>query len=138
MMDANEHQVALSDWRRFVLAGRAVFTVRNEHTGNRLTYKVKKAKDTDVWFVSVLAGASYDYVGTIFGDGFRWTHKSAVPRDSVAFRVFAWLYDHILANIELPGFVQVYHEGKCGRCGRPLTVPESIESGFGPECVKFL
>jgi hypothetical protein len=27
--------------------------------------------------------------------------------------------------------IKIYHEGKCARCGRPLTVPESIESGFG-------
>jgi len=24
---------------------------------------------------------------------------------------------------------------RCGRCGRVLTVPESVESGFGPECI---
>lgn len=34
--------------------------------------------------------------------------------------------------------VEIWHEGKCGRCGRQLTVPESIESGFGPECVKMI
>jgi hypothetical protein len=32
----------------------------------------------------------------------------------------------------------VWHEGRCGRCGRKLTVPESIESGFGPECASIL
>ena len=26
------------------------------------------------------------------------------------------------------------HEGRCGRCGRALTVPESIDTGFGPHC----
>jgi hypothetical protein len=31
----------------------------------------------------------------------------------------------------------VWHEGSCARCGKKLTVPESIESGFGPECVKL-
>jgi predicted metal-dependent hydrolase len=36
-----------------------------------------------------------------------------------------------------PGF-NVHHEGKCGRCGRLLTVPSSIESGIGPECSKIM
>jgi hypothetical protein len=31
-----------------------------------------------------------------------------------------------------------HHEGKCGRCGRLLTVPSSIESGIGPECSKIM
>lgn len=30
--------------------------------------------------------------------------------------------------------LQVWHEGRCGRCGRKLTVPSSIETGLGPEC----
>ena len=30
--------------------------------------------------------------------------------------------------------VQVWHEGRCGKCGRKLTVPESLTSGLGPEC----
>ncbi|MGQ4872128.1 MAG: DUF6011 domain-containing protein, partial [Candidatus Thorarchaeota archaeon] len=35
-------------------------------------------------------------------------------------------------NVALPEKVRIWHEGKCGRCGRRLTVPESIESGYGP------
>jgi hypothetical protein len=30
--------------------------------------------------------------------------------------------------------LEVWHEGRCGACGRRLTVPESIERGLGPEC----
>jgi hypothetical protein len=30
--------------------------------------------------------------------------------------------------------VEFWHEGKCCRCGRKLTVPASIASGIGPEC----
>jgi hypothetical protein len=31
--------------------------------------------------------------------------------------------------------LEFWHEGRCGRCGRRLTVPDSIASGYGPECV---
>lgn len=30
--------------------------------------------------------------------------------------------------------VEVWHEGRCGCCGRKLTVPLSIERGIGPDC----
>ena len=36
-------------------------------------------------------------------------------------------------NITEAGF-DVHHEGKCGKCGRPLTVPESVKTGLGPIC----
>ena len=38
----------------------------------------------------------------------------------------------------LQDFVEIWHEGKCGKCGRPLTVPSSIENGLGPSCLKKL
>jgi hypothetical protein len=34
----------------------------------------------------------------------------------------------------LPAGVEVWHEGHCMRCGRALTVPESISTGLGPVC----
>ena len=36
----------------------------------------------------------------------------------------------------LPEGYEARHEGRCARCGRALTVPESIDSGFGPECAR--
>jgi hypothetical protein len=39
-------------------------------------------------------------------------------------------------NQELPGGYKIHHEGRCGKCGRLLTVPESVETGIGPECAK--
>jgi hypothetical protein len=49
----------------------------------------------------------------------------------------AWLFGHLLERRPLPRCT-VHHEGRCGRCGRTLTVPESIESGFGPECINYV
>lgn len=31
--------------------------------------------------------------------------------------------------------LRFWHQGYCGRCGKVLTVPKSIEQGFGPVCV---
>jgi hypothetical protein len=127
----------LSDIASFVKAGKAVFTLLNEETGNRFTYRVKKHKRKSLYFVSVLTGQDnvndYTYIGCIFGDDFRSTKRSRVTEDAQSFKVFSWFMSHIDS---LPSNVKVYHENRCGRCGRALTVPESVENGFGPECIK--
>jgi hypothetical protein len=128
--------------KEFVFAGRSCFTVKNEETGNRFTYKVFKKIFPDekvMFFVSFLRGSDntsdYTYLGTVFENGvFKSTKKSRFP-DSQAFKVFEWFNKRLWAGT-LPNFINVYHMGRCGRCGKELTVPESIESGFGPECIK--
>jgi hypothetical protein len=37
---------------------------------------------------------------------------------------------------DLPNIVEVHHNGHCARCGRMLTVPESLYTGFGPDCAQ--
>lgn len=44
-------------------------------------------------------------------------------------------------TVELPRVTREFvlaGEGKCGRCARRLTTPESVQLGFGPECAKLL
>ena len=130
----------LTDYKNFVKAGKAIFTLENETTGNRFTYKVKKLKNKDIWFVSVLNGPdnyhNYNYLGCIFDKTFRSTSKSRIGQDALSFKAFKWLNSIINLDKPLPEGVNVYHEGRCGRCGKRLTVPSSILSGYGPECVK--
>jgi len=38
--------------------------------------------------------------------------------------------NHVAAYSNL----EIWHEGRCGCCGRKLTVPESIDRGIGPVC----
>jgi hypothetical protein len=49
--------------------------------------------------------------------------------DAMVTIAFGWAWRHPDSDK-----LEVWHEGRCGRCGRRLTVPESIESGLGPEC----
>lgn len=136
-MKAIDHKDAL----KFILAGKAIFTVLNPNSGNRFTFKIKKAKQGNNYFASVLSGTDnntdYTYIGHINSTGLNHSAKSKVSIDSKSFRTLKY----VLAKLDsksLDSFIEVYHEGKCGRCGRKLTTPDSILSGFGPECIKLI
>lgn len=134
----------------FMTAGKATLTLVSLKTSDRFTYKVRLAPkarptDDDCWFVSLLNGPdnymNYAYIGVIrFGeDGklfFKWTAKSRVGETALSVRGFKWAIVYFADN-RMPKNLEVYHEGKCGRCGRKLTVPASIVSGFGPECIGY-
>lgn len=46
--------------------------------------------------------------------------------------------DEVLPHVQALGKVEVWHEGRCGRCARRLTVPASILIGIGPECAEIM
>jgi hypothetical protein len=120
----------------FIKAGKATFTVKNDATGKRFTFRVRKAGEhKPFWFVSVLTGTDneHSYMGSMKDNMQLFpTLNSKVKPDAQAWKTFSWLMAHVTS---LPSNVHIYHEGKCGRCGRTLTVPESISSGFGKECL---
>ena len=123
--------------KSYILAGNATVTIRSTKTDTRFTYRVTRSKprigQMPVWFVALLRGPvntdDYTYIGTLFAHGFRTTRASKITDTAPSFVAFKWLAEHW----EDPR-VEVWHEGRCGRCGRVLTVPESIESGLGPTC----
>jgi uncharacterized protein DUF6011 len=133
----------------YTMAGNSTVTLVSVVTGARFTFKVRKAPKTphgtapDTWFVKVLAGsdntADYRYIGYI-REG-RFVHgagKSFAKLDAPSVIAFAWFARQVLfpsANgTPRADRLEVWHEGACGRCGRKLTVPESIATGLGPEC----
>jgi hypothetical protein len=128
---------------RFILAGQATVTFVSRKSGKRFTYKVsgsRKDPESPTRFVSLLSGADntrdYSYMGTVFGGKrFVSTAKSAVSSDAPSFKAFDWALRQLTAGI-MPESLEIWHEGKCGKCGRKLTVPESIESGIGPVCAR--
>lgn len=141
--------------REFIAAGNAIVTLRSRKSGEHFTYRVRAPRDrrveggahvstvklvgpAPVHFVSVLAGpdnnADYQYIGYI-RDG-KFVHggeKSRAAKNAPSVVAFGWSWTNI-AHDRLPEALDVLHEGRCGRCGRRLTVPASIESGLGPEC----
>jgi hypothetical protein len=126
-----------SEALNFILAGNSTSTFLNRETDNRFTYKVKKSKDSDLFFVSVLTSPDvYTYIGYITSD-FKLGKKSKINKDAQSVKVFNYIFRKLKSG-KLPEQIEIWHNGKCGKCGRKLTVPSSIDTGIGPECFKNL
>lgn len=141
---AHPHQLKTVDAiRDFLLAGNARFTLVSKRTGCRFTYRIRKPYEArPVHFVQVLTGSdnesNYTYLGTIFeGDRYQHGVRSKVRWEVPSARAFHWFW-HLVQMNRLPNSLEVWHEGRCGRCGRALTVPASIEAGIGPECAGYV
>ena len=129
-----------------IFAGHAYFTIRNSQTGNRFTFRVSKSKSTPqfpnvIHFCSVLTGpdntSCYTYMGFVKDPampGTSYRHGKKIDAMAQSVQAFKWLMTRIEKRVALPASVEIWHEGRCCRCGRLLTVPESIEAGLGPEC----
>lgn len=137
----HQHSVDASGVADFALAGNARFTVVSNRTGTRFTFRVRQTQEGNPWFVSVLTGgdntSDYTYLGTLFQDGaYRHGRKSTISATAPSAKAADWFFNKALRDPEAMAQCTVYHEGRCGRCGRVLTVPSSIASGIGPECAK--
>jgi hypothetical protein len=155
MTTTTEHAHTFKVTRQWVLAGKAIFTVKN-NSGEHYTFKVSRVhKENDarppVWFMSMLTGpdneadSSYAYIGIVLNVtneavplDVKLTAKSRFVPATTAYRVARWA----LARICLGGLPEGYSidgNGRCGRCGRMLTHPDGIADdgyrlGFGPVC----
>lgn len=128
-----------ADALAFMLAGKATFTVRSAATGDHLTFQVrnwKKAKDGTMHFVSVRTGNDYADIGFVRDRvSYHLGNKADLPFDDKRVKGFRYIFQH-LCQKHMPPKCEVWHEGQCGRCNRPLTDPESITRGLGPDCRK--
>jgi len=143
--------------REFLMAGggRVIFTLsipagfcrENPECKSHYTYRVifreANGKWPESWFVNLLAGpdnlSDYQYLGMLNPEtgAVRLTAKSRMGEKSwpvrLVRRIFACFWAGDDDKIEAAGF-EIMHSGRCGRCGRVLTRPDSIEIGIGPIC----
>jgi len=151
----------------FIFAGNATFTIRNTQTGVRFTYKIRKSKtNATKFYVNNLRGPEiFAKMGVIMNADkqyylpFDWKEKIQMARRNFAtlypgqpfpekqytqknmpmsLKMFIKFLDWYKGNVESIANHEIWHEGICGKCGRPLTVPESIERGLGPVCANII
>jgi hypothetical protein len=127
---------------RFITGGSAIFTIKNEKSGNRFTYKFKQNQgDPSVFWVYMLCLSnnddqkSYKFLGGFSQQKGFLNSQSAQIKGTMGVMAIEWWCKSLLIK-NIPKTVKMYHLSKCGRCGKSLTNPDSIISGFGPECLK--
>ena len=123
---------------QFALAGNATFTVVSKKSGKRFTYRVRRPSENTPHFVQLMNGSdnenSFCFMGTIFDmANYRHSAKARVGVEAPSAVAFQWTWNH-RNDPTLADKVEIHHEGKCCRCGRKLTTPESVTRGIGPEC----
>lgn len=139
------HKLDVEKALDFITAGRAIVTFKSVKTGTRFTYKVSVSKKNEkILFVGLLNGNDNlnDYapmcyirlddckLPTILKSTKTW-----ISEDAQSYKAFKYVFNNLVLGIEMKG-LEIWHEGRCCRCGKLLTVPESIENGIGPECIK--
>lgn len=139
-----QHFNTITDAKTFCLAGNATITLESLKTSAHYTFKIREKSEEGrptVWFVNLLRGpdneSDYMYMGLIRDGRFSLTKNSKVSIDALSFKAFNyfWNFDHCGV---IPPQLVIHHEGKCGRCGRTLTVPSSIDLGIGPDCAVIM
>lgn len=143
--DGMSGQLLPIHFEKFAKAGHAIFTLVGK--SDRYTYLVEKAPEREgyspIWFVSVLTGpnntSDYRYIGELVFNGSTYRHgrKAKLTEDAPSVKAFKWTWNRIVTEGVTDDFehLQIWHVGKCGACGRPLTTPESVRIGIGPICL---
>lgn len=128
----------------FFFGGNATFTIKSERTNEHRTFKIRKTKPTPRFptpacFVSLLTGSNnetdFTYLGLVDEKTgfFRLTKNSKHNESSPDIVILKWFLRHLFSDMTLQN-ATINHTGRCGCCGRLLTVPESVTRGIGPEC----
>lgn len=100
-------------------------------------------------FVKLLSGpdneGDYTYMGMLRPHAMSElvrTRASRVGSMALSWKGITWFLFHLYHEkgdrVRLFEQLEVWHEGRCGRCGRKLTVPDSVRTGFGPDCAEMV
>jgi len=135
---------AVENLIKFLTAGNATFTIESEKTQKYYTYKITRKESNEynkpgefIYFCSVMSGGAdqYSYMAVFDPEtfGLRFTAKSKFNMESPAVKAILYFFNGLREG-KIQEHLKVYHAGRCGKCGRELTDPESIELGLGPIC----
>lgn len=124
--------------KSFVLAGNVTFTLYSSKIDKRYTYKIKRDRSmNNRYLVRVLFGPDnendYRYIGIFYSDTMNLAKTNETIRGK-AFTMLRYFLKIVNGDYDWPETCKFYPSDRCGRCGRKLTTPESIERGIGPKC----
>lgn len=133
----------------FLLGGNCTASVMSTKTGKKFTYNLQVRLDekgqridgdTQMYFVKIDTNyLDFVYAGYIKVNRVTRTltytkgAKGAYDDTAPPIKGLIWILERCLDGRSTDG-LEVYHLGTCGKCGRPLTDPVSIETGLGPKC----
>ena len=129
-----------TDLRKFLLAGEAVVTIKSLRSGEHLTLRFRHTENrAGAYFIDALRGPDntrdYVYVAYCSVNGGGALRLRKVVEGSALRAHLEWFLDAVWSEEDgLFRAAEVRHAGRCGRCGRLLTTPESIDTGLGPTC----
>lgn len=120
--------------RNFIRAGRATFTIESTKSGKHYTFHAAAKSDGSILWISALTGPDeYTYMGKLLPKSLEYRETPKSPPAHNLHGILRWFFLH-LRNPRLHPMLVFRHQGNCGRCGRELTTPESIDTGLGPIC----
>jgi hypothetical protein len=124
-----------SNIREFVTAGAAHFEIHNPETGRQFYYRVKQStKRPQRLLVLALVERDGKRVYAQFGqieDGvFDLASTLKIPASSLAIKAFEWFW----RNVGEPWPVEIYYDGRCGKCGGTGVRPLMRPFGFHYQC----
>lgn len=123
-----------------------IITVENTNRGTHRTFRIKTQKDDDSFapgerILSLLTGP--DNTNDYMQIGFVKTNKSGRAyvilwrrhrNDTMQALVKVLLNTDHYRKLG----VRYHHEGRCIKCNRCLTTPESVRNGIGPKCASSI
>lgn len=142
----------LSHLQNFLLGGKAMFTLRNEKSGNHIVFSFRKQ---DVKYKHIfpikLTPTQYIYVhkhSKIYLGYFQckldvdppitWIHPNSklYEDEMVYYRIIMNFLMMVFSIGKMPKGLKIYYNGKCSICGRKLTDPDYIKIGIGKYCLE--
>ena len=116
------------------------FTIKSIKTNKEYTYKINRTLFLNKWYSHIFVETNYldyTYLGS-YSNGVITNKKiinispSAIAIAYIFNCLEKGLFDYVNKRVE------VYHLGKCIKCGKKLTDSNSIKIGLGPTCGKTI
>lgn len=130
----------------FVYGGNSIITIQSNKTNRHYTYRITRSKkQDDIFYVSVLSrfdnesNDSYKFLGCwVLNQGFFWSNRSKISKTAASYIAAEWFFGSV-SNTEHYSKLgaKVFRESYCSHCGKKITHPESLKTGYGRSCLSW-